>query len=68
MMLKLPLKFLSNFWRTLDIPLINCEVSLTVTWSEYCVITCEATRKADPDNELAVAGINNPANAVFKNN
>ena len=25
-----PLKYLSNFWRTLDIPLINCEVSLTL--------------------------------------
>ena len=27
-----PLKHLSNFWRTLDIPLINCEMSLTLTW------------------------------------
>ena len=26
-----PLKYLSNFWRTLDIPLINCEVSLTLS-------------------------------------
>ena len=25
-----PLKYLSNFWRTLDMPLINCEVSLTL--------------------------------------
>ena len=29
-----PLKYLTNFWRTLDIPLINCEVYLTVIWSE----------------------------------
>ena len=29
-----PLKYLSNFWGTLDIPLINCEVSLTLAWSE----------------------------------
>ena len=29
-----PLKYLSNFWRTLDIPLISCEVSLTLTWSK----------------------------------
>ena len=28
-----PLKHLSNFWRTLDMSLINCEVSLTLTWS-----------------------------------
>ena len=27
------LKYLSNFWRTLNIPLINCEVSLTLAWS-----------------------------------
>ena len=26
-----PLKQLSNFWKTLDMPLINCEVSLTLT-------------------------------------
>ena len=34
-----PLKYLSNFWRTLDIPLINCEVSLILAWSENCVLT-----------------------------
>ena len=34
-----PLKYLSNFWRTLEMPLINCEVSLLLTWSSTCVIT-----------------------------
>ena len=34
-----PLKYLSNFWRSLDMPLITCEVSLTLTWSENCVLT-----------------------------
>ena len=29
-----PLKYLSNFWRSLGMPFINCEVSLTLTWSE----------------------------------
>ena len=29
-----PLKYLSNFWRALNIPLINCEESLTLTWSK----------------------------------
>ena len=29
-----PLKHLSNFWRTLDMPLINCEISLTLIWSQ----------------------------------
>ena len=34
-----PLKYLSNFWRTLEMPLINCEVDLILTWSSTCVIT-----------------------------
>ena len=34
-----PLKYLSNFWRTLEMPLINCEVSLILLWSSTCVIT-----------------------------
>ena len=34
-----PLKYLSNFWRTLEMPLINGEVNLILTWSKNCVIT-----------------------------
>ena len=34
-----PLKYLSNFWRTLEMPLINCEIDLILTWSSTCVIT-----------------------------
>ena len=34
-----PLKYLSNFWRTLEIPLINCEISLDLTWSKKCIIS-----------------------------
>ena len=32
------LKYLSNLQRTLEIPLINCEVELILTWSANCVI------------------------------
>ena len=34
-----PLKYLSNFWRTLEMPLVNCEVNLILTWPSTCVIT-----------------------------
>ena len=34
----IPLKYLSNFWRTLEMPLINFEVNLILTWSSNCVI------------------------------
>ena len=33
------LRYLSNFWRTLEMPLINCEVNLILTWSSTCVVT-----------------------------
>ena len=60
----IPLKYLSNFWRNLDMPLINCEVSLTLSWHENCVITSKVTRKGDITT--ATVRINNPTNAVFE--
>ena len=34
----IPLKCLSNFWRTVEMPLINCEVELILAWSVDCVV------------------------------
>ena len=34
-----PFKYLSSFWRTLEMSLINCEINLVLTWSESSVIT-----------------------------
>ena len=39
-----PLKHLSNFWRTLKMWLINCEVSLILTWPRECLITSTEKR------------------------
>ena len=33
-----PLECLSNFWRTFEMSLINCEVNLILTWSENYII------------------------------
>ena len=33
-----PVKYLSNIWRTLEMPLINCEINLNLIWSTNCVI------------------------------
>ena len=66
----MPLKYLSCFWRILDIPLINSKINLILTWSENCVLTSKTTRDADsdadPDADPAVAAINNPINVTFK--
>ena len=37
--LAIPLKYLGNFWRALNIPLISCEVSLELKWNKNCIIT-----------------------------
>ena len=66
--LVVPLKPLSNCWRTLHMTLINCKVFLTLTWSENCVltdITTQAARATQRDNPARPA-INAPANARFK--
>ena len=34
-----PLKYLSNFWRSLEMPLINCKVELSLTWNPNCVLS-----------------------------
>ena len=54
-----PLKHLGNFWNSLNIPLINCEVSLALSWSEKKLV-----RAAQGDNP-AVYG-DSPTDAIFK--
>ena len=56
-----PLKYLRNFWRTLNMLLINCEVSLTLTWSANCVITSMEKRVVTAANRD-----HSPTNATFK--
>ena len=49
-------------------PLINCEVSLTLMWSENCVltdITTQTARAPQGDNPARPA-IHAPTNATFK--
>ena len=32
------LKYISNFWRSLEMPLINCKVELKLKWTKHCVL------------------------------
>ena len=51
----IPLKYFSNFWRNLDIPLINCEVEIILTWSKNCVLadmTVDATLSKENNIKL----------------
>ena len=38
-----PLKYLSNFWRSLEIPLINCKVEISSKWTEKCILSNSGT-------------------------
>ena len=41
-----PLKYFSNFWRTFEIPLNNCEINLILTWSgNYILISGDIDNK-----------------------
>ena len=57
-----PLKHLSNFWRSLSIPLINCKVSLMLNWSKKCVLTYSWVALAAQGDKTAII---NPKNATF---
>ena len=61
-----PLKYLSNFWRSLNIPLINCEVELILTWFKNCVLIDKLTRDANYGADPIVCKIDNPKNATFQ--
>ena len=62
-----PLKYLSNFWRNLDMRLINCEINIILTCSENCVLTDIITHAAiPPQKDDPRPPINAPLNVTFK--
>ena len=50
-----PLKYLSNFWRALEMPLINCEIELIAVWSAICVII--STKNANQVAIFVITGV-----------
>ena len=47
-----PLKYLINFWRSFEIPLINCKVELKLNWTKYCLLSVPGNDNTNdnPDN------------------
>ena len=63
-----PLKYLSNFLRSLDLPLINCEVELDLRWRKECIIS-EISRTSRLDgNPLVWEVATSTAGARFQIN
>ena len=53
-MQQLPLKYLSNFWKSLEIPLINCKVEFRLKWTNSCVLSAavDNVNGNDGDNNI----------------
>ena len=47
-----PLKYLNSLWRTLEMPLVNCEMNLILTCSANCVIV--STNNANQNLTFAI--------------
>ena len=56
-----PLKYLSNFWRTLKMSLINCEVQLILTWSADCIIIYTDVANQKPTFTIIETNLGVPA-------
>ena len=39
----IPLKYLTNFWRSLEMPLINCKTELSFRWYKNCILSSSGT-------------------------
>ena len=59
----IPLKYLGNFWRSLDIPLINCEITLILSWYKEFVLVGRAFRGPPA---TAANPFNSPTSAKFE--
>ena len=59
----IPLKYLGNFWRSLNIPLINCEITLILSRYKECVLVGRVFRGPPA---AAANLINSPTDTKFE--
>ena len=69
-----PLKYLINFWRSLEMPLINWKVELSLKWIENCVLNKAANANnatfkiTDAKMYVPIVNLSGEANAKFYQN
>ena len=47
-----PLKYLSNFWRSLEMPLVNCKIHLELNWIEDCILSSAEVKNTEINLDL----------------
>ena len=50
----MPLNYLSNFWKLLGMPLINCKVELKLKWTRYCVLSANISDNNDASSDNVI--------------
>ena len=56
---------LSNLWRSLEMPLINCKVELKLKWTKYCVLSAAGADVNGNDNDNIIFTIKDTKLYVF---
>ena len=46
------LKYLSYFWRALEMPSINCEINPQLKWSEKCILVADTAANQVPEFKI----------------
>ena len=46
------LKYVSNFWRELEMPLLNCKIGLQLKWSRNCIIVAGTANNRSPTFQI----------------
>ena len=64
---------MSNLWRFLDLPLINCKIELDLSWSKECIIseksiTPAISRNPDANPPVPVVELIQTTRATFQIN
>ena len=56
----MPLKYLTNFWKSLEMPLINCKVELKLRWAKHCYLAPVSVENNNADSSNIIFKIKNP--------
>ena len=60
-----PLRYLSNFWRSLEMLLINCNVKLKLKWTKHCVLATAGAENPNKNSENITCTIKDTKSCVL---
>ena len=59
-----PLKYLGNFWGSIEMPLINCKIELKLKWTKHCVSSSAGADNVN-SNSNNIISLSNTQNYMF---